>query len=94
MTDDRAPILDAITGAEERLQTARADLAQLYDGTHVDAWHLLDALVAVRLAMTDLEAAITHTARKARAERVPWSAIGDALVITGQAAQQRYGLTD
>jgi hypothetical protein len=79
--------------AEAHLQAARAHLAQLYDGTHVDASHLVAALAALRLARVELEGAIHDGAVLARELAVPWQTIGEALGTTKQGAYQRHGRT-
>lgn len=79
--------------AEGHLQAARAHLAQLYDGNHVDARHLVDALAALRLARFELDAAIHDGVVVARDLAVPWSVIGQALGTSKQNAYQRHGRT-
>jgi len=54
-------------------------------------------LASIRTARTELrqlELDIAYDVKAARDAGVPWSAIGDALQVTRQAAQMRYGHTN
>jgi hypothetical protein len=82
------PTLEAVG---DQLSAARAHLAQLVDGTHVDARHLVDALSALQLARVELDTAIHDGAVEARDLGVPWSVIGEALGTSKQNAYQRHG---
>lgn len=51
----------------------------------------LPRLTHLHVAASDLETATADLVHQARDERVTWLEIGQALGITKQAAQQRYG---
>lgn len=51
----------------------------------------LDALRALNWTATDAERAIAALVTQMRAEAVSWERIGDALNLTRQGAQQRFG---
>ncbi len=51
----------------------------------------LQGLVHLRRAASDVEAATRWTAMRARQDGATWQQVADALSITKQAAQQRFG---
>jgi hypothetical protein len=51
----------------------------------------LRAIREAVIARSQAEQQVTHAVCNARAEQVPWSAIGIYLGTSGEAARQRYG---
>lgn len=81
---------DAAGNARWRAEAARRE--GLTDSA--TAWSSVEmALADVATARAAIEEATTELVRAARAGGIAWAAIGDALGVTKQAAQQRYGKT-
>jgi hypothetical protein len=82
----------------DRISMAHIQLRQALD-THIGSANdngqsTLKCLTHLHVAATDVEIATVDAVQKARHERVTWLEIGQALGITKQAAQQRYGHQD
>lgn len=51
----------------------------------------LNSVISARVAIRDLTERLPRYVTRARANGATWQQVGDALAITKQAAQQRYG---
>lgn len=80
-----APALRALRYARDDIYEATIAAGYSFDQGRITA------LKAMRSAEQQLEAARTALVQQLRASGTPWSAIGAAIGISKQAAQQRYG---
>lgn len=82
-TDQELELLHALDAIREQYQPPA--------GT-ADESDYLDYLHLLALALAEIEHRIRDAVDDARQARVPWSAIGRAMYMTKQGAQQRYGV--
>ncbi|MEV5003999.1 hypothetical protein [Nocardioides sp. LML1-1-1.1] len=78
--------LERADAIEQAVHTARAELARAQDAR--DAGAQLEHLTAAIVQLVDAQATAVA---QLRADSVPWTRIGDALGLTKQAAQSRFG---
>lgn len=93
-TDNARAAHNRLANVTDCTNTARLNLARViyHNETRLEDWSAVDMVLAdLATARAELEAAQTQTVLTARACGISWAAIGDALGITRQAAQQRYG---
>ena len=78
--------LERADALEEAVHTARAELGHVQDAR--GAGEQLEHLTAAIVQLVDAQATAVA---QVRADKISWTVIGDALGLTKQAAQARFG---
>lgn len=82
----RRTALERADAVEEAVRAAQAELGHAHRARH--AGGELEHLTAAIVQLVDAQATLVA---QMRADNEPWSRIGDALGLTKQAAQNRFG---